>query len=509
MKNRIPFLVMAVTITSLTLCPFLASSAHAKYLNSKDDSVAQQQPQGMRVRLSRNIGKSRLKATRQSTDAKANVTTETAKGRESERDRNSDERRNDGQARSCVFTNANINPDPDFDPSTEDDVVNNAVEAFSRNPRSGLLVRVGRYDTEGLGDPFVGGFQQHAIVSNGSFVYAVNPGGDAEVDDGNGTISAFEVQSNCSLRHINTVSSGGRRPVSLALNGNLLYVANAGHSPVQTPEPASYSGFRIRNNGSLRALDCGTVPARSGLGFGSTLADVVFNRSGDVLIATGLLGNYIDSFRVSRAGCLVDRRFYPGGGGPFGALFNPARPRELYVTTAVPELFAGDRAPGVDLYNVRNSGVLTLVDSFTDDDLSDEGLRDPCWLAISPDGQSLWASSFIPNEITLFGIGNGQVNEPLSVYDPGDSTPSPDPNDPRPLRLGSTDIALDPEGRFLYQLNAFDVASMGERPIAPVINVLRVTRNPQRNGGLRRVQTVYLEDDLAFSGIMGLAVVNR
>lgn len=504
MKNRIPYLVMAVTITSLALCSLLVSPAHAKLQNSKDNSVGRQ-PQEMRVRLSRNIRKPKSDATRQAINAKETTLTAASDVPRIERGR---ERNRGQQAQSCVFTNANINPDPDFDPSTEDEVVNNAVEAFSRNPRTGLLVRVGRYDTGGLGDPFVGGFQQHSIVSNGNFVYAVNPGDD--------TVSAFEVRSNCSLRLIDTAPSGGRRPVSLALNGNLLYVANSGHSPVQELEEASYSGFRIRNNGSLRVLDCGIVSARSGFGFGSTLADVVFNRGGDVLIATGLLGNYIESFRVSRAGCLVDRRFYPGGGGPFGALFNPAKPRELYVTTAVPELFPGERAPGIDLYNVARSGALTLVDSFTDffdpNDIeaSDEALRDPCWLAISPDGQYLWASAFIPNEITLFAIGNGQVNAPLSVYDPGDSIPNPDPDDPLgPFRLGSTDIALDPEGRFLYQLNAFDVASMGERPVAPVINVLRVTQNQNRNGGLRRVQTVYLPDDLSLSGIMGLAVVDR
>lgn len=403
----------------------------------------------------------------------------------------------------CLYVNSNLSPDPDFDPETEDPVVSNAVEAFTRDTKTGTLAYVGRFDTGGLGDPFVGGFQQHSIVSTGKYLYAVNPGDN--------TVSAFEVLKDCSLRLIEAQPTGGEKPVSIAVSGDLLYVANAGHSPIQEVAPASYTGFRIGHDGSLSPLACPAVPATPGT-FGNTLADVVFNKTGDVLIGTGLLPNVVESFQVDRNGCLADVNVYPGGGGPFGALFSPAKPQQLFITTAVPELFSGpeDRAPGVDSYLVNKDGGLNLVDFFkdffdpNDPAGSDEALRDPCWLAITQNGEYLWTSSFIPGELTLFKIDKQGNISKLSVWDPEDTIPNPDGDD---FFLGSTDIAVDQTGKYLYQLRVFDVASMGERPLTPQIHVLRITNDVTVDGGLELVQVVTLPEDLSLAGTMGIAIV--
>ena len=408
----------------------------------------------------------------------------------------------------CLFVNANLSPDPDFDPETVDPEVSNAVESFAVDKQTGTLTYVGRFETGGLGDPFVGGFQQHSIISAGKYVFAVNPGDN--------TVSSFAVNKDCSLSLIDTQDSLGARPVSLAASGNLLYVANAGHSPIQDVEPASLAGFRIEKDGSLTPLACPVVPTDAGT-FGNTLADVVFNKTGDVLIATGLLPNVVNSYQVGRDGCLSSPNTYPGGGGPFGALFSPANPHQLFITTAVPELFgvvdpAGNRSPGVDSYRVDRNGGLTLVDFFQDisdpeDPDFNEALRDPCWLAMLQNGRYMWVSSFIPAELTLFRVDpQGNITK-VSVWDPEDTIPNPDPEDPLgDFFLGSTDIAVDQSGKYLYQLRVFDVASEGERPLVPQIHVLRITGNWEVDGGLELVQVVNLPSDLDLAGTMGIAL---
>ena len=55
-------------------------------------------------------------------------------------------------------------------------------------------------------------------IADGKFLFAVNQGSDS--------ISTFAIQSNGHLKRLGTFYSGGTQPVSLALDGDHLYVAN-------------------------------------------------------------------------------------------------------------------------------------------------------------------------------------------------------------------------------------------------------------------------------------------
>ena len=494
MRKFVPYSVAVTIIACIAMCSLLVLSTQAEPLASKGNAG-----KGNARRMHRRFN--------------VNPKSKGKKNNDKPKDKG-DDNKPQPQALSCVYVNGNTG-DPNTGEPSQD--FPNYVAAYVRDKATGRLTFRGKYFTGGLGDPFVGGFQQHSVVSDGKYLYAVNPG--------NNTITAFEVNKDCSLRRIEVEGTNGERPVSIALSKDLLVVANSGHSPAQLTDirPASYSTFRIKNDGSLEPIctvsstpgqlllpknpddpDSGLVPTSV-----YTLADVAFNKSGDVLVGTGLLPNVIESFQVSRHGCLIGRRTISGGGGPFPLLFNPARPNQLFVATAVPEVFGGERAPSVDSYIVSKTGQLTLVDSYSEansDPLSNEGLRDPCWFAITPNGQYLWVSSFIPAELTLFRIErDGRITR-VSVYDPVGNTSNPEA---RGSYLGSTDIAIDPAGRYLYQLRAFDVPTEGATPIVPQIHVLQITGNWAVMGGLRLVQVVNLPADLASSGVMGLVVVDR
>jgi 6-phosphogluconolactonase (cycloisomerase 2 family) len=353
----------------------------------------------------------------------------------------------------------------------------NAVDAFTRDPATGQIAYQGRYETGGQGDPFAGGFESHALVGDRRYVYAVNPGSD--------TISAFAVQNGGSLRLLGAVPSGGRRPVSLALHGNLLYVANEGNIPGSPPEdllPGSYAGFRVREDGRLEPIAGSTVPLQPG----DSPGEILFNHDGTRLIACRLGGNLIDSFHVRPDGHLERGAELRGQPGPFGSTFSPTHPTQLIVTLAGAE--AGPPAPGVASYSLTEEGLRPISV------VTDAALKDPCWAAITPDGKRLWASSFIPRSLTLYSIDDQGRLTQQSSYIPADGP-------------GSTDIALDPAGRFLYQLRAFDVVRGRSGSIVPQIAVLEVTGGAA-DGGLRPVQSLSLSTDLDRAGVTGILVVD-
>jgi 6-phosphogluconolactonase (cycloisomerase 2 family) len=353
----------------------------------------------------------------------------------------------------------------------------NAVEAFTRDPGTGRITHKGRYETGGEGDPFTGGVESHALVGDRRRLFAVDPGSD--------TISSFAVQEDGALRLLGAVPSGGRRPLSLALHGDLLYVANQGNIPGSAPSdqlPASYTGFRVRPNGRLEPIAGSTIALERG----DSPGEILFNHDGTRLIACRLGGGIIDTFHVSREGLLERASALPGLPGPFGSMFSPTRPAQLFVTLAAGE--AGPPAPGVVSYELTD-GALSTISVVTD-----AALKDPCWVAVTPDGKQLWASSFIPRSLTRYAIDDeGRLTQQSSYM------PSEGP--------GSTDIALDAAGRFLYQLRAFDVVKLRDGSITPEIAVLEVTGDAA-DGGLRLVQSLSIATDLDRAGVTGMLIID-
>lgn len=351
----------------------------------------------------------------------------------------------------------------------------NAIEGFRIDPDSGELTPLGRTATGGRGEAFVGGFSQHTIVNDGQHLYAVNPGSDE--------VSALRIEDDGSLHLLGVVPSSGRRPLSLALDRGRLFVANAGNVPLgDEPLPGSYSAFAVDADGSLRPIAGSSLATP----IGSSPSDIVASAGGR-LIAAWLGGNVLDSLSVTTDGTLVQQGQLDGQPGPLGILFSPTDPDLLFATLANPD--AGPPAPGVASYSLGPEGSLTLKSVVTDTEQ-----KDPCWLAASPDGRRLWVSAFKPRTLTLYSVdADGELS-----YE-GDYQPEDDNT------IGSSDIALDPEGQFLYQLRAFDVESLGQVPIRPELRVFAVAPDAD-HADLHLVQSVVLPADLDMAGVMGLTI---
>jgi 6-phosphogluconolactonase len=169
----------------------------------------------------------------------------------------------------------------------------NTVAAFDRHADGTL--------TPEAGSPFAAGGAGTGAGLASQGALQMSPGGRFLIaaDAGSNQVSVLRIRPDGSLRLVpgGVVASGGILPVSVAVHGNLVYVANSGTGG------SNYTGFRLAGAGRLRPIPGSTVT----LPAGSQPGDVLFNGTGRKLAGTRVGTSMIDSFTVGR-----DGRLYPG-----------------------------------------------------------------------------------------------------------------------------------------------------------------------------------------------------
>jgi len=272
------------------------------------------------------------------------------------------------------------------------------------------------------------------------------------VDAGSNQISVLRIKPGGELRPVegNPVSSGGLRPVSIAVHANLIYVANAGNGG------SNYSGFTLNPGGHLRPLAGSTIP----LPDGSSPSDVLFNEDGTRLVGTRVGTSLIDSFTVGADGRLTpapDSPFAAQGPGPFGSEFRPTDPTQLFVSNA----HGGANNGTVSAFGDASDGTLTSIGSSPFPDFQTA----PCWVEISHDGQFLFTVNTASNSISRYAIATDGALALLG------STPFKGPTS-----VGAEDARLAPNGETLWvvdtgadALSAFAVngGDLTESPSSP------------------------------------------
>jgi 6-phosphogluconolactonase (cycloisomerase 2 family) len=254
------------------------------------------------------------------------------------------------------------------------------------------------------------------------------------VDAGSNQISVLRVTS-ASLQAVGSpVASGGLVPISIAVHGNLVYVANEGNGT----SGSNYTGFTLNSSGQLTPLSNSTIP----LAATAAPGDILFDATGTRLIGTEVgpaAGpSFIDSFMVGSDGRLTaapGSPFPAQAVGPFGSEFSPATPTQLYVSNA----HGGANVGSISAYNVGITGVLSPIGAspFADKQTA------PCWVEITHDGKYLFAvNTAVPSLSRYQILRDGS----LSLIG---STVFNDPTGLRPF-----DARLDPKDNFLYVVDA-------------------------------------------------------
>jgi 6-phosphogluconolactonase len=233
----------------------------------------------------------------------------------------------------------------------------NQVEVFSRDA-DGALAPAGTYNTGGTGTGG-SGFSQGSVT--------LSPDGRTllVVDAGSNQVSDFAVLPGGALRLRNVVASGGTDPISVAINGGLVEVLNAGGT-------ANVAGFW--------ATFAGLVPIAGGSQPLSATAnspkDVAISPDGRHVVVTEKVSDTIDTFAVGWGGTL--------GSAVTSQSDSPLSFAEVF-TRSGQLLVADDGAndtSAVSPYWIAPDGVLNATQAAVSD-----GQTAACWITLGRSGE--------------------------------------------------------------------------------------------------------------------------
>jgi 6-phosphogluconolactonase len=308
----------------------------------------------------------------------------------------------------------------------------NTVAGFDRHSDGSL--------TPIPGSPFaVGGSGAGAPnASQGSLQLSANGRFLLAVDAGSNQISVLRIEHDGALRPADgsPVASGGVDPVSIGVDHDLVYVANAG--PGSNSGDTNYTGFRLSWGGRLRPIPDSTYVLPND----SKPGQILFNRDGRKAAGTRIATSEIDSFTVGHGGRLIPaagspfdaQAFSPAQGwGQLGSEFSPTHPDELFVSDA--HTAAGGAAfPGlVSSFLDTRDGTLTPLGAPV---ANDGGAA--CWIEISHDGKFLFVVNTASASISSYSIGTGGTLTFLQSTAPGE------------ISGGAEDARLSPDGSTLW-----------------------------------------------------------
>ncbi|HSD24408.1 MAG TPA: beta-propeller fold lactonase family protein [Solirubrobacterales bacterium] len=295
------------------------------------------------------------------------------------------------------------------------DASDNEIVAFSRS-EDGQLAPLGRYSTggRGTGEPHLPSQNSIVISDDGRWLLVANSGSDE--------LSLFAIESD-GLRLEDRVDSGGSKPTSVAVSGELVYVLNNG-----TP---CIAGFNLAN-GKLTPLEDSTRQLSAD---DADPAQVSFSVDGAAVIVTERGTNSISSYTVDEGGYADGPTTIKSSGQtPYGFDFTPEG--SLIVT----EAFGGAAgAAAASSYAVAGGGQLTPVSGSVGDTRSEV-----CWAAVTKDGQYAYVTNFGDCTVSSYeiaGDGSLELRDPVAA-----ST--------REGEKGLRDEAISGDGRYLYAIDA-------------------------------------------------------
>jgi 6-phosphogluconolactonase len=288
----------------------------------------------------------------------------------------------------------------------------NELVVYARSA-SGSLTPAASVSAGGLGTG--GGLASQGAVTvtdDGRTVLAVNPGSNS--------VAAFAVRPG-GPELLNTASSGGIRPVSVAVHKHLVYVLNKNNLAL-----ATVSGFTLEEDGltpiagSTRVLHAGATDA----------AQVAFSPAGDVLVVTGRSSQRIDTFHVGADGLLSDLKSFDvaPGATPFGFDFD--NKGHLLVSLA-----GVGGSSGAASYDLDSDGSVSTITAPVE-----TGQRAACWLVASKNGRFAFVANAASSSVSTFAVSPaGELTDKGAVTIDG---------------MTALDLALSKDGRYLYVLAA-------------------------------------------------------
>ena len=288
---------------------------------------------------------------------------------------------------------------------------------------NGRLIRLNdNVSTRGLGIGVDTDTQGPLRMSeDGRYLYAVNPGSD--------NISVFEV-SGVFLSLIQVVDAGDQ-PLSLTINGNLLYSMDG------SVAGNGIRGFRIANDGTLTQLPDSFRMLSSPI---AVPGEVRFSPDGQRIVVTEKTTNTlftpqnaIDVFAIGSDGYASEKPVRAASFGlrPFAVAFrNDGKLLVVESFNAAPNLSAASS------YDVNSDGTLSVISGSVQN-----GQSDTCWIVISNDQQYAYTANFANGTISSYRIAaDGSLTLVQGAAASNGAMSQP------------VDLVLSRDGQYLYQL---------------------------------------------------------
>ena len=288
-----------------------------------------------------------------------------------------------------------------------------------RRGSDGRLTESGRHATGGNGGAALPGDESDRLASQGSLVFERKRSLLLAVNAGSDTVSLFRVRGH-RLKLLDVVESGGDFPASIAIDGRLVYVLNAGGTGI-------VQGFVVRGNdleplpGSARSLGLANTSPPD---FLRSPGQVGFTPDGRKLIVTTKASrSSIDVFDVGRDGRLSTTAVVNTSATPvpFAFTFDPRG-----------RLVSGEAATSsVTTYTIGADGTLSNAQSLSDNQVA------LCW--IQRVGDFYYVANTASN--TLSGYRIDASGTPTLIGPTGIVATT---------EAGPIDLTASSDGRYLY-----------------------------------------------------------
>jgi 6-phosphogluconolactonase len=294
----------------------------------------------------------------------------------------------------------------------------NQILMFNRTA-DGALTFVDAFPTGGTGTGAGLGNQGGVVMTDdGKFLIVVNAGSH--------DLSVLEITTD-GLALRDRRPSGGLMPVSVTVNGSLVYVLNAGGSAGGSD---AVVGFELSREGMLTVI-AGSERALSAVS--TAPAQVELSPDGASLVVTEKMTNRVDIFAIDN-GVAGDFISYPSSGmTPFGFAFG--KHDQFFVS----EAFGGaPNASAISAYQVTGNAAFEVVSPSVP---TTETAA--CWVVVAVDGRFLYTTNAGSGTVSGYRI---RPDGSIALLDSDGVTGT--------TGAGVTDVTVTRNGRYLYALRS-------------------------------------------------------
>ncbi len=319
----------------------------------------------------------------------------------------------------------------------------NSIYAFSRGSDGNLKPIPGSpFLTGGAGVQYSGPNlgpldSDQEIITNPqqTLLFAVNAGSDS--------IAVFHIGENGALKPVDgsPFPSGGNDPVSLALAGSTLFIANqSGDFARPSTILPNYTTMRVEEDGNLVPISNDTNdtsrPFQStvSVAAGSSPSQAYLASGTNLLFGADFLGGLLQQFQLDGQGQLHPLPPIALPASEFGST-TPRLPLGLWSSPKQPILYVGYvTANKMGVYRYNEEGALDFLRTVPN---AGQGI---CWIRVNKSGTRIYTSDTATNQI--------------SVYD---STDPEEPVETQTLTLAGVgnafQISLSADGKSLFALS--------------------------------------------------------